>query len=416
MFKRILRVLAPVLLLAALPALSSAEVYISVGFAPPPLPVYVQPPCPSPGYIWVPGYWGWNDGAYYWVPGTWVLPPQVGLLWTPGYWGWNYGVYRWHPGYWGPQVGFYGGINYGFGYDGDGFEGGYWQGGMFFYNRAVWTVGPAFVTNVYYRRPVYYGGGDYRGGEDHVSFNGGPDGVRARPTRLDLMAERDRRAALTAEQQRQQQIAFSHRTLRADFNHGRPPIAATDRPAVFRGRGVIPARAAGGTLHLPVRSAPLRTDRPAWASGQGRVSARMSPRSAPGRAGGPVYRPQSRWQSAPRAWRPAGQSYPQVAPQRRFQGSPGSPWRSAAQPPYRAAPPQRFQGASPWRPARSWQRPAPQPSFRGAPAWRAAPRFAPRYAPQGGFRAAPARPQFRGGVRPAPAPARRPPPRGPGRG
>ena len=30
-------------------------------------------------------------------------------------------------GYWGPVVGFYGGIDYGFGYFGRGFEGGRWE-------------------------------------------------------------------------------------------------------------------------------------------------------------------------------------------------------------------------------------------------------------------------------------------------
>ncbi len=63
--------------------------------------------------------------------------PSDGLLWTPGYWGWNNGLYLWNAGYWGPHVGFYGGVNYGFGYTGVGFAGGYWHGGAFFYNRAV---------------------------------------------------------------------------------------------------------------------------------------------------------------------------------------------------------------------------------------------------------------------------------------
>jgi len=73
--------------LFTIPVESRAQVVVgvSVRIGPPPLPVYVQPICPEPGYIW--------------VPGTWVEPPEVGLLWTPGYWGWEDGFYLWHVGY-----------------------------------------------------------------------------------------------------------------------------------------------------------------------------------------------------------------------------------------------------------------------------------------------------------------------------
>ena len=85
-----LRRVLPVLVIAVLPLAAHADMPfgISVTLAPPPLPVYVQPPCPAAGYLWIPGYWAWSPAGYYWVPGTWALPPQVGLLWTPGYWGW----------------------------------------------------------------------------------------------------------------------------------------------------------------------------------------------------------------------------------------------------------------------------------------------------------------------------------------
>ena len=96
---------------------------------PPPLPEYDQPPVPGDDYIWTPGYWAWSPDGYYWVPGAWVEAPYEGALWTPGYWGfWNnrYGFYR---GYWGQYIGYYGGIDYGFGYVGFGYQGGYWGGG-----------------------------------------------------------------------------------------------------------------------------------------------------------------------------------------------------------------------------------------------------------------------------------------------
>jgi len=108
-------ILAIVILAFSVASFAQIGVGVSVRVGPPALPIYAQPICPGPGYMWTPGYWGWNDGAgYYWVPGTWVVAP-VGMLWTPGYWGWGGGLYAWHAGYWGPHVGFYGGINYGFG-------------------------------------------------------------------------------------------------------------------------------------------------------------------------------------------------------------------------------------------------------------------------------------------------------------
>src|ERR1700733_893254 len=139
------------LLLCLVPASSYAGVFISVGFAPPVLPVYEQPVCPEPGLMWTPGYWGYGPDGYYWVPGAWVPAPYEGALWTPGYWGWGGGLYVWHPGYWGRHVGYYGGVNYGFGYMGVGFAGGLWVGGAFRYNTAVMRVGPG-IHNTYIDR------------------------------------------------------------------------------------------------------------------------------------------------------------------------------------------------------------------------------------------------------------------------
>src|SRR5690348_9048043 len=69
---------------APAPSFARMSVGIFVNFGPPALPVYVQPPCPGPDYMWTPGYWAWDpDSGYYWVPGTWVAAPFVGALWTP---------------------------------------------------------------------------------------------------------------------------------------------------------------------------------------------------------------------------------------------------------------------------------------------------------------------------------------------
>src|ERR1700733_382355 len=155
--------------LALVPAVSFAGVIISVGFAPPVLPVYTQPICPGDGYLWNPGYWAYAPAGYYWVPGVWVQPPMVGVLWTPGYWGWGGSAFIFHAGYWGPHVGFYGGVNYGFGYGGVGFGGGRREGGHFAYNTAVFNVDRTVIHNTYIDRTVII----HSNIGNRTSFNGG---------------------------------------------------------------------------------------------------------------------------------------------------------------------------------------------------------------------------------------------------
>jgi WXXGXW repeat (2 copies) len=208
---------------------------VSVDVEPPPLPVYDQPEIPGPGYMWVPGYWAWDDNTgYYWVPGTWVLPPEPELLWTPGYWGWDNGAYLWHGGYWGPHIGFYGGVAYGFGYTGDGYEGGYWRGGAFFYNRTVNNIANVRITNVYEKTVVI-------NNTTNVSFNGGTGGTTARPTPEQVAAANERHVPPTAEQTRHVEMSARDPALALNSNHGHPTIAATAHPGVFRGAGIIAA-------------------------------------------------------------------------------------------------------------------------------------------------------------------------------
>jgi hypothetical protein len=220
------------LLVLAYPAASFAgsfAVGVTVGVAPPPLPVYAQPPCPAPGYIWAPGYWAYSydAGDYFWVPGTWVLAPAFGLLWTPGYWGVVDAEYVWHEGYWGPHVGFYGGINYGFGYFGSGFVGGYWRDRNFYYNRAVTNVSNVSVTHVYNRTVINNNSFGSR-----PSFNGA-NGVHALPSRGDLLARREAHRAPTPQQGSQAASARARPVSLASVNHGHPQVAATPRPGVF---------------------------------------------------------------------------------------------------------------------------------------------------------------------------------------
>src|SRR5207249_1725276 len=164
---------------------SFAQEGVSINIPPPVLPVVEQPPCPAEGYIWTPGYWAYGVEGYYWVPGVWVPPPQVGLIWTPPWWGFNNNVYVFHEGYWGPSVGFYGGINYGYGYFGHGYEGGRWDGGRFYYNRAVNNVNVTVIHNVYETRVTNVN-------VTRVSYNGPNGGINERPRPDEEAAARQR--------------------------------------------------------------------------------------------------------------------------------------------------------------------------------------------------------------------------------
>jgi Domain of unknown function (DUF4124)/WXXGXW repeat (2 copies) len=122
---------------------------VSSAATPPPLPQEDQTTLSEDGSLWTPGYWYWRDQAYVWIPGGWARPPRVGVLWTPGYWSKAGTVFVFHPGYWGSTVGFYGGVNYGYGYFGNGYTGGHWIGNSFAYNSAVNHVDAAVVHHTY---------------------------------------------------------------------------------------------------------------------------------------------------------------------------------------------------------------------------------------------------------------------------
>lgn len=228
--KRSLSAIIATIFIAVVPLAASAQVGVGIGFTigtpPPALPYYSQPPAPYTNAIWTPGYWAWGPAGYYWVPGTWVQPPSVGLYWTPGYWGYANGGYGWNAGYWGPQVGFYGGINYGFGYFGTGFSGGYWSGGAFRYNTAVMNVNRTVIHNTYNRTVINK---NVCNNCKNVSFNGGHGGINARPTEAQIDA-RHRGVSETAAQRTHVRDAAQDRSLYAHVNNGRPPTTAVAKP------------------------------------------------------------------------------------------------------------------------------------------------------------------------------------------
>jgi hypothetical protein len=236
-----------VLVVLAMSAPSNAQVGIAITIGPPALPVYEQPLCPSEGYIWAPGYWAYDydESDYYWVPGTWVMAPEVGFLWTPGYWGWVNERFVFYEGYWGPHVGFYGGINYGFGYFGDGYEGGRWDHGQFFYNRSVNNVNVTIVHNVYNTTVIN------NTTVNRVSYNGGNGGINARPRPEQEAAAHERHIPPLAAQTEHAQMARTDPGQRASVNHGKPAVAASPKPGVLKAAGAVPAKAAGAPYNPP---------------------------------------------------------------------------------------------------------------------------------------------------------------------
>lgn len=214
---------------------------VVVNSEPPPLPDYDQPPVPGPDYVWTPGYWSWSDDEddYYWVPGTWVLPPREGLLWTPGYWAWVGGSYLFHPGYWGDEVGYYGGVDYGYGYGGDGYDGGHWDQGHFIYNRNL--IGP----------------------RSYISFNGGKNGTQAQPTPQQRAFSRKQHFAPTALQKQNLAAASNDKTFFSKNNHGKPTVGATSKAGVFKGPGVTTLKTGATAGSQPPGGAPAGNNAPA---------------------------------------------------------------------------------------------------------------------------------------------------------
>lgn len=385
-FFRSARWLLWALLLPLIPVSQAhAGVFISVGIAPPPLPVYVQPPCPEPDLMWVPGYWAYDYDAqsYYWVPGAWVPAPYEGALWTPPYWGWDSDVYVFHPGYWGHEVGYYGGVNYGFGYLGIGFVGGRWHERHFEYNTAVVHVNETVIHTTYIDRTVIH---EHEVVHDsRVAYAGGPGGIHHDPLPEERRAMQVAHLPPTHFQEQHIQQARSDRTNFFNVNHGRPQTVALARP--------LPAErheppAINGGQRPPVMGAPAN-------NGGQRPPVMGSPANNGGQRGdyrvNPQYRPQVQQQPAPMQRPDARPQPPVMRPQ--SEARPVQPeWqpRSNAQPrpDYRQAPEQRPQPQS---------RPAPEPRYQ--PQSRPAPE--PRYQPQA--RPAP-EPRYQPQARPAPEP------------
>jgi len=83
--------------IVAVPARAQISAQIVIG-TPPPAPVMVAPP-PRAGYVWAPGFWGWEHGRHVWHDGYWMAArPDADFV--PAQWVQVRGGWRFVPGHW----------------------------------------------------------------------------------------------------------------------------------------------------------------------------------------------------------------------------------------------------------------------------------------------------------------------------
>jgi hypothetical protein len=157
------------------------------------------------------------------------MPPEIGFLWTPGYWGWDGRGFLFNEGYWGTSVGFYGGVDYGYGYFGHGYEGGRWTNRQFYYNTTLNRVNFSLNHHVYNTRVSET--------VNRVSYNGGAGGINSRATAQEEVAAHDRHVSPVAVQTQHVQAARSAPQQRFSAPRGASPATAPApaRPAVAPG-------------------------------------------------------------------------------------------------------------------------------------------------------------------------------------
>jgi hypothetical protein len=61
------------------------SVNIGVPVAPPAVIYEPVPAPPAVGYVWAPGYWGWQSDRYIWIRGRYIYG-RPGYAWHPDHW------------------------------------------------------------------------------------------------------------------------------------------------------------------------------------------------------------------------------------------------------------------------------------------------------------------------------------------
>ena len=132
--------------------------------------------------------------------------------------------------------------NYGYGYFGSGYEGGYWDHGRLYYNREINNFGGRRIQYVYSRPPTH------RGFENRTAFNGGTGGIAAQESAQERAAARERHLRPTSLQTQHIRAAGTDPSFRHSVNNGTPAIPATSKPGRFgAAAGAATGQPAGST-------------------------------------------------------------------------------------------------------------------------------------------------------------------------
>ena len=248
-----------------------------------------------------------------------------------------------------PHVGFYGGVNYGYGYGGVGYGGGRWEGNSFAYNRSVTNVNVNVVHNTINETVVN------NVTVNKVSYNGGAGGTTARPTPQERAVSTEQHVPPTPMQHQHVAQSLRNPDLSVKANGGHPAIAATPRPAAFHAPGVVGAHGAA-----PVNPQAGRFDNGATHPAN---QASRSPGVPPGRQAQPyAAQPGAAQPNAGRPGQPygarPGQPYA-AQPSGARPGQPGAPPPGAAQP--GAAQPNAARSNAPRPPVQGQKQAPPKP-------------------------------------------------------
>src|SRR5258708_6093235 len=227
---------------------------------------------------------------------------------------------------------------------GEGFEGGRWERDQFRSNTAVNNINTTIIHNKYNQTVIN------NITVNKVSYNGGAGGIAAAPSNRDQLAARERYVPPPVMQMRHINEASQNPELQARVNQGRPPIAATPRPAAFTAPNIVRAR--GATI--PAAAAPGGS-RPAEPGYRPALEAHPGNYREPSPQAGAMRAPTDAPQQPPRLRPEFAQPQQRPQPQPQF----AQPQQRPQPQPQFAQPQQRPQPQPPA--AQPQQRPQPQP-------------------------------------------------------